>query len=259
LIILALTVLLTIAPLVPQGGVAVVMGLGVLALTIVAWKWRVPGASSLGLLFVTCLVLWLAGLGSQQLVFALAFVVYALVVPRVPWLREASRWFAVGRVDGQIVALGIALAGVSGVVLLTWYAIALPDLDDLVRTFIPAWPIWLLVPAAILFSVVNAALEEAVYRGVVLHALESALGSGVAVLVLQAAAFAALHFQAGFPRGLVGVGLTFVYGLALGMLRRRTDRVNAAVHHPRAHRLGDRLGRAHAATHLVFGRRRRTI
>ena len=197
------------------------MGLGVLALTAVAWKWRAPGASSLGLLFVACLVLGLAGLGPQQLVFALAFVVYALVVPRVPWLRRAGRWLAVGRVDGWLMALGIAFAGVSGVVLMAWYALAQPNLDDLVRTFIPAWSLWLLVPAAILFSVVNAALEEAVYRGVVLHALESALGVGVVALVLQASAFAALHFQAGFPRGLVGAGLTFVYGLALGMLRRR--------------------------------------
>jgi membrane protease YdiL (CAAX protease family) len=40
-------------------------------------------------------------------------------------------------------------------------------------------------------------------------------------LVLQAVAFAALHFRAGFPRGMAGVGLTFAYGLVLGELRRR--------------------------------------
>jgi len=38
---------------------------------------------------------------------------------------------------------------------------------------------------------------------------------------LQAIAFSALHLQGGFPRGVVGVGLAFVYGLLLGALRRR--------------------------------------
>jgi membrane protease YdiL (CAAX protease family) len=96
-----------------------------------------------------------------------------------------------------------------------------PDLVDLVRTFIPDWPFWLLVPAAPVFSVVNAAVEEAAYRGVVLGALNKARITAHAVLVLQAVAFAALHFRAGFPRGVVGVGLTFVFGLVLGELRRR--------------------------------------
>ena len=67
----------------------------------------------------------------------------------------------------------------------------------------------------------NAAVEEAAYRGVVLHALGKARITAPAAVVLQAAAFATLHFQAGFPRGVAGVGLTFVYGLVLGELCRR--------------------------------------
>ena len=80
-----------------------------------------------------------------------------------------------------------------------------------------------------MFSVVNAAVEEAAYRGVVLGALETARVPTATALVLQAAAFAALHFQAGFPRGLVGVALTFVYGLVLGALRRRAGGLLAPV------------------------------
>lgn len=220
-IVLALTALLTASSVVPPGVTAAAAGLAALVLTAIAWKRRAPASSSLGLLFVLCLVFGLAGLGPQQVVFALAFASYAVVVSRVPWLREATRWLAVGSVDGRIMAPGVAFAGVSGVALLGWYAIARPDLADLVRTFIPDWELWRLVPAAIVFSIVNAALEEAAYRGVVLDALDRALGAGGAALVLQAIAFAALHFNAGFPRGLVGVGLTFIYGLVLGALRRR--------------------------------------
>jgi membrane protease YdiL (CAAX protease family) len=107
------------------------------------------------------------------------------------------------------------------VALLAWHAWLRPDLADLVRTFVPAWPVWLLVPGATVFALANAALEEAAYRGVVLDALDTALGPGVVAIVLQALAFAALHFQSGFPRGVIGVGLAFVYGLALGGLRRK--------------------------------------
>lgn len=219
-IILALTALLTIVSLVPPGGAAAAASATTLVLTVMAWNRRAAGASSLGLLFVTCLALGLAGIGPQQVVFALAFGVYAVVASRVTWFREATRWFTVGRLDRGNMAVGAAFAAVSGATLLFWYVTARPNLDDLVETFIPDWPLWLLIPSALAFSVVNAAVEEAAYRGVVLGALDKARLTAPAALVLQAIAFAALHFRAGFPRGLVGVGLTFVYGLALGALRR---------------------------------------
>jgi len=98
---------------------------------------------------------------------------------------------------------------------------ARPDLTDLVHTCIPHWPLWLLVPAALVFSLVNAAFEEAVYRGVLQGALNTARLTAPAVLILQAVAFAALHFRAGFPRGIGGLGLRFVYGVLLGELRPR--------------------------------------
>jgi uncharacterized protein len=177
-------------------------------------------ASSLGLLFVTCLVLALAGVGPQQVVFGLAFAVYAAVAARVTWFREATGWLTVGRVDRGIMAAAAGIAAVSAAMLLVWYATARPDLADLVRTFIPDWPTAALVPAALAFSLVNAVVEEAAYRGVVLGALERTRIAIPVAVALQATAFSALHLQAGFPRGVPGVAMTFVYGLALGALRR---------------------------------------
>jgi hypothetical protein len=212
-IVLALTALLTIVSILPPGRAAAAAGLAAFALTAIAWTRRARGASSLGLLFVTCLALALAGFGPQQVVFGMAFALYAIVAFRVSWFREATHLLSVGRVDGHIMAFGSAFAAVAGAMLLLWYVTARPDLADLVRTFIPDWPLRLLVPAAFVFSVVNAAFEEAAYRGVVLDALDAARVAAATALVLQAVAFAALHFRAGFPRGFVGVALTFVYGL----------------------------------------------
>jgi membrane protease YdiL (CAAX protease family) len=150
-----------------------------------------------------------AGLGPQQIVFALAFAIYAVVFNWVAWLRGETVWFQLGARNGSLVALGAGFAALSAVGLLAWYAMARPNLADLVRTFIPGWPLWLLVPAAIMFSMINAALEEAAYRGVLLEALDTTLGPGPIAVALQAVAFGALHYRAGFPRGAVGVGLAF--------------------------------------------------
>jgi membrane protease YdiL (CAAX protease family) len=106
------------------------------------------------------------------------------------------------------------------VALLVWFAITRPDLSDLIRTFVPNQPLWLLVPGAILFSMLNAAIEEAAFRGILLAALDATLGPGVRAVILQAFPFGAIHLYVGFPRGAVGVALAFAYGIALGALRR---------------------------------------
>jgi hypothetical protein len=72
----------------------------------------------------------------------------------------------------------------------------------------------------LIFAMLNAAVEEAAYRGVFLHALDRSLGPGFAALLLQAAAFGAIHIR-GFPRGWLGVGLASIFGLFMGVIRRR--------------------------------------
>jgi membrane protease YdiL (CAAX protease family) len=53
-----------------------------------------------------------------------------------------------------------------------------------------------------------------------LHALDRSLGPGFTSLLLQALAFGAIHIR-GFPRGWLGVGLACIYGLLMGVIRRR--------------------------------------
>ena len=66
---------------------------------------------------------------------------------------------------------------------------------------------------------INAAVEEGAYRGVIMAALEKAVAPSAA-LVAQAAAFGTMHIN-GFPRGWLGVALAFVFGLMMGLIRRR--------------------------------------
>ena len=218
MIVLVLTALLIIIPLAPV--LAIPASVAIAVLTAIAWRRRQQAAASLGLFAVACVALAIAGVGPQQILFPIAFAVYFIVVWRLPWLRRASAWLKWGSIDATIMAFAVAIATVSGVTLLAWFAFTRADLSDLVQTFVPNQPLWLIAPGAVVFSMLNAAIEEAAYRGILLSALDATLGPGVRATILQALAFGTIHLYGGFPRGFIGVALAFVYGIALGALRR---------------------------------------
>ena len=82
-------------------------------------------------------------------------------------------------------------------------------------------PLWLLAAAGIGFSLLNAAVEEAIFRGVLQTALERVSGPGVAIVV-QAVAFGVLHVV-GVPTGVVGALMAGGWGVLLGLMRWRTQ------------------------------------
>lgn len=219
MIVLTLTALLTIAPLLPV--LAIPAGIAIVALSVLAWRRRDQPGTSLGLFSAASVVLAVAGVSPQQVLFPIAFTAYFVVVWRVPWLRRASSWLRRGAIDGTILALAGGIAAIAAIALLASYTIVKPDIADIVRTFVPDQPLWALAPGAFLFAMLNAAIEEAAYRGVLLSALDATLGAGAVAVLLQAIAFGALHLYGGFPRGVAGVFLAFIYGLMLGALRRR--------------------------------------
>ncbi len=138
----------------------------------------------------------------------------------VPWLRGTATWARWGSFDATVRFLSIAAWLLAASALLTWYLLLHPNIADIVETFVPAVPLGLLIGGGLIFSMVNAAVEEGAYRGVILHALDTSLGPGFAALLLQAFAFEAIHIR-GFPRGWIGVGLAAIYGLLMGVIRRR--------------------------------------
>ena len=79
------------------------------------------------------------------------------------------------------------------------------------------------------FAVFNAITEEAVFRGVLFTALARSSESMLLANVVQAAAFAAIHYVMGFPNSVIGYVLALVYGLFLGYLRDRTNGLLAPV------------------------------
>ena len=137
-------------------------------------------------------------------------------------LRTVDRG-RLGRSEAGWIAL---VAVVAGTALLGWVLLFQPDLSRL-RAMLPVWPLAGLIAAGAAFSVVNAILEEVVWRGILQRWLLTFTSPLVAVS-LQAASFGAAHY-AGFPSGAVGMGLAGIYGLMIGGLALRSGGLAAPI------------------------------
>lgn len=213
------------ASLAALGGQAVV-GFGlphaawpaVIAGVVAAIAVRVESSVRPATTLVALLAVAVAGPWPWQVSMAVALGVWALLhpkawAPRAPWGRLAPGWTAV-------------VGGVTPIALLGWLALFHPDLSG-VRAAVPAAPFAVLVLGGVGFAVINAVLEELVFRGVLQSSLEPAFGAGGAIVV-QAVSFGVEHAR-GIPRGAVGVLLAGTWALMLGALRRRSGGLLAPV------------------------------
>ncbi len=222
-LVLGMLLALGVFPLIPGRVPWLVLTLALAALTYCAARRRSLPGLHLGVL-CTSLLGALAALGSMDtwpLPPLLATLVYAAAVAGLPALGGRPRWLARGQLNrpiGLLIAASIVLAGIG---LVGWFAFTQPNYAELTGP-LPHLPVPVLYLGMVGFCIVNAALEELVYRGVLLDALDLALGVGAVPILLQAIVFGTMHAH-GVPRGLTGMGLTTIYGLMMGALRRRAQ------------------------------------
>ncbi len=145
------------------------------------------------------------------------FVVVSLLTPGGPSIAFA--WLKSGTPSkGMVFALALLVPASIGALVL-YFAVAQPDLthQPLMRSgFDGVW----LIGIGLGIAALNAAVEEAIYRGVLFDALERSLRAPLIVVLIQAVAFGTFHFNSNEP-GLIGIAVTFVLGLVLGALRLR--------------------------------------
>lgn len=89
------------------------------------------------------------------------------------------------------------------------------------REVAKTWPFpemspWILPFAIMAIAFLNGLREELFFRFLLQAHLGSVRQNGVAVIG-GALLFGYLHYQAGFPRGYIGVGLTFLFGMLVGI------------------------------------------
>ncbi len=201
---------------------AVRLAPALVAVVLVAYAWRRPSAAG-GMAMVVAMLVLLSGISPLLWQLNMGAALGALAL--------ASRWrpelgapmLQLGRL-----AIGSALACalVTPVALVGWVVLMRPDVSNVVSA-IPDASLAVLLVGGLAFAVVNALLEEWIWRGVFQPRLTRLFTPAMAIL-LQAVSFGVAHAW-GFPRGLVGVLLVAVWGTMLGWLRHHTHGLLAVV------------------------------
>jgi uncharacterized protein len=171
-----------------------------------------------GLALVTFMVVGasIPALRVWPLLWLAPVLAYGALVAIVPPFRNTAGPWRFGAVSKITTLAAVIFAiGACGV-LLVFDVLAKPDVRHFGH-FIPVTQLGGVVIAGVIFSVLNALLEEIIFRGVLFDAVESQCGVWGAV-VGTAAMFGYGHMQ-GYPPGALGAVLAGVFGLCLGWLR----------------------------------------
>ncbi len=125
-------------------------------------------------------------------------------------------WLRAGRLSSASIVATVAVMGLTVLALVLFHTIVNPDVHGY-RTAIPFDALGGVIMAGVIFTIVNATLEELVFRGILFDALESQWGVWV-TLIATAMLFGLGHLR-GYPSGVVGACLAAVFGFAMGVLR----------------------------------------
>lgn len=148
-------------------------------------------------------------------------LLYFYVVILTPSLRGSVGWTRTGKFDAAVWSLVAITVVVPIIALILWVHFLSPNLGRY-SDMVPQFPFWTIALYAVANAAFNAALEETIWRGVILEALDSGFGPGIWPLLIQAISFAAAHYRAGFPNGIVGSAMAFIFGMMLGVIRRKS-------------------------------------
>lgn len=144
------------------------------------------------------------------------FIAYFVLAICVPRLRRSMGWLRAGRFSSASVAVTIVVMVLTVLALVLFHMTAKPDVSGY-RAAIPFDALGGVVMAGVVFTIVNATLEELVFRGVLFDALQSQWGMWV-TLAATALLFGLGHLR-GYPSGVVGACLAALFGFAMGVLR----------------------------------------
>ena len=168
------------------------------------------------ILLLSAFPIFLQSLQKWPLYTLVPLILYAVTVMAFSPLRRSLSWLTVGELNWKVLALLASVSLLSVGALTGWYTLVGPDLRGYAQR-LPVFAIPSLALACLTFALVNATLEELIWRGVVFDALTARVNLGLAVSV-QAVGFGLLHAD-GIPSGILGMAMATSYGVLLGILR----------------------------------------
>lgn len=136
--------------------------------------------------------------------------------------------FRVGYFDKGIAAAGTVVGLLCVAVLMAWFHFFEPDLANTFPPVSSAALHWVIL-TGVLFAFINATLEEAIFRELVLQTLRQRLSDNSANFI-QALLFGFAHIGVqSVPHGWSGFILTATFGLLLGAVRIIFEGLGAAI------------------------------
>ncbi len=199
---------------------------GLILIFIILHRWRLIHFSLLFLLLSMNAFILVGGLNKLPVVgFLIPFIISCLLILPFSKTRAALKWIRAGKIDRTTILLIVGTSAAASLALIIWatWTNHLGTAEQMMQGFTTV-PLWQMVLIGIpLFAIFNALAEEVVYRGVLQSALNNVFTSKPLILILQSSAFAAVHFSAGFPKGVVGYMMVLGYGIMLGYLRVRSN------------------------------------
>jgi membrane protease YdiL (CAAX protease family) len=153
---------------------------------------------------------------------------YHAVVFSFPQLRRSYGGFQIGDISKDVRPFILITIIGSTLALVGWHWIVKPDLGIYLRQ-VPDMPLIAIPLAGLGFAVLNAVMEEFAFRGIIMHGIRCAFDSFAIANFLQAVVFGFFHYLRGFPNGIIGAAMAFVYGILLGFIRGRSNGMLAPV------------------------------
>lgn len=173
------------------------------------------------LFLLLCYLFRLLTLPPLSFLLIIPIVVYTMIVLSVGPIGRTTTWLAWGKVTPRLLIGSLAVVLVSSAALILWYRLLHPDITVFTQ-FIPPRPLYQLLIGGLGFALLNATVEEVIFRGIVWEGVAALIPVPWIVLIIQAVFFGTAHFW-GVPNGAVGAVLAFTYGIMLGIIRMHAE------------------------------------
>jgi len=165
------------------------------------------------------------GLNIYLLPMLIAIISSSIIVLLFSTYQYCFSWLRFGVITNALWLLGMVTILLSVITLIIWayWTNNLGSGEDclsLIKDYNFTFVILVIIP---LFALINAFMEEFVFRGIIQSSLEKIfLNSKFFSNFLQASTYASIHYIVGFPNGKLGYVMTLIYGWLLGFMRQKT-------------------------------------